>query len=200
MESSPIADRQPWMTFEAIKWLTKYLPHGARVFEYGSGGSTLFFLDRGAKLVSIEHDPQWHSTLSSILSEENLLSKCEYRFEPPTILEFGSPAFPSIRFGDARADFCRYANSVHDFSDGTFDLISIDGRARVHCAKNSIPKVKEGGYLVLDNSERDDYNEVTELLADWRRFEFYGVVPYVVGLSQTTIWQAPSKSSIKAST
>jgi len=195
INSNPVTDRQPWMTFEAIEWLSKHFPRGGQVFEYSSGGSTLFYLDRNAKLASVEHDPAWHANIQEILSTEGLLSKCDYRLLPPETAENKSPICPSIRFGDPMADFYRYVSAIDEFPDATFDFISIDGRARVDCARHAIPKVKEGGYLLLDNSDRSDYHEIGKMLGTWKRHEFYGVGPYCSEPWQTTIWQAPTKSA-----
>jgi len=46
-DRSPVGDRAPWITFGARRRLERMVAAGARVFEYGAGDSTLFFLDRG---------------------------------------------------------------------------------------------------------------------------------------------------------
>jgi len=51
--------RIPWISYPAIKMLEKILKPEMRVFEWGVGGSTLFFSARVRQLVSIEHDLQW---------------------------------------------------------------------------------------------------------------------------------------------
>src|SRR4051812_37225534 len=57
--ASPMKDEVPWMTFGAIEFLQRALREDMVVFEYGSGGSTLFFANRVRRLVTIEHDPEW---------------------------------------------------------------------------------------------------------------------------------------------
>ena len=52
----------PWITFGAIMALEKILADSKgrfNILEMGSGGSTLFFQNRCASLVSFEDDPQW---------------------------------------------------------------------------------------------------------------------------------------------
>src|SRR4051794_21067460 len=57
----------PWITFDAIAFLKKWLPRGIRVFEYGSGASTMFWVSLDATCVSVEHDPEWYAVLKERL-------------------------------------------------------------------------------------------------------------------------------------
>ena len=41
--NSPLESELPWIAFDAIKYLDKRILPGDQVFEYGSGGSTLYF-------------------------------------------------------------------------------------------------------------------------------------------------------------
>ena len=58
-EANPVADERPWITFPAIEFLERTLTRDMRVFEYGAGGSTLFFATRVKEVVSIEHEGAW---------------------------------------------------------------------------------------------------------------------------------------------
>ena len=60
--------RRRWLTYDTIRYLTKHVGPNLKVFEFGSGGSTLFWLPRVAKCVSIEHDPGWVARLQLLLS------------------------------------------------------------------------------------------------------------------------------------
>ena len=50
-----------------------------------------------------------------------------------------------------------YAPVISEYPDETFDFILVDGRDRVQCIKCALPKLKRGGWLMLDNSERRRY-------------------------------------------
>ena len=56
---SPIELQLPWFSYSAIDFLKIFLRKTHRVFEFGSGGSTLFFADRCASVESVEEDPSW---------------------------------------------------------------------------------------------------------------------------------------------
>ena len=58
-DSSPLASRQPWMSYGAISALEKTLTARMKVFEWGIGGSTLFFSERTSSVTSVEHDTSW---------------------------------------------------------------------------------------------------------------------------------------------
>src|SRR2546422_3046256 len=45
--STPQRNRFPWMVFKAVRWLDSYLNSEMNVFEYGTGGSTVFVARRG---------------------------------------------------------------------------------------------------------------------------------------------------------
>jgi len=53
----------PWLNFAAIDFIKNFLENkkNLQVFEYGSGGSTLFFLKKGYSVVSIEHCKEWYN-------------------------------------------------------------------------------------------------------------------------------------------
>src|ERR1041385_4442123 len=52
-------DRLPWLGFSVIGQLKEKVGKGYRIFEYGGGGSTLFFLDRAKEVVTVEHNAEW---------------------------------------------------------------------------------------------------------------------------------------------
>ena len=63
--------------------------------------------------------------------------------------------------------------------EGAFDLVLVDGRARLGCVVSALPKLRPEGVLLLDNSEREDAIEACALLADsgWSARHFSGPGP-----------------------
>ena len=78
-----------------------------------------------------------------------------------------------------------YASVIDRFPDGYFGLVFVDGRSRPSCVKHSIPKIKSGGFLILDDADRNYYKRAKELLNSnrWEKWEFYGP-----GISCLTFW------------
>lgn len=191
---SAIRDEMPWVTFQAKEWLEELLIQNKQmvVFEYGSGGSTLFFLRRVKKLVSIEHDPEWYHFVSYILIKNSL--SCEYLLlEPEALSDVSTDYTDPYSFASAeypKLSFYRYVNSINAFPDKSFDLVFIDGRARPSCILNARNKVKLGGFLILDNSERNHYSFAKNLI-EWEQTNFFGPGPYGRYFWQTSVWRKP---------
>ncbi len=53
--------------------------------------------------------------------------------------------------------FEKYVRSIDRFIDKSLDLVIIDGRARLSCITHALKKIRPGGYLMLDDSERERY-------------------------------------------
>jgi hypothetical protein len=58
-----------------------------------------------------------------------------------------------------------------------FDIVVIDGRDRVNCAKNCTAALRSGGVLVWDNSDRVEYRDGYDFLqaAAFKRIDFWGM-------------------------
>jgi hypothetical protein len=185
----------PWLTFDAIRYIDKQPLEGRKIFEYGSGGSTLYWVSRGAECVSIEHDAHWYETLRPMLPST---TGVDYRLVPPTPLESGDDGSPEG--DDPRSylssyeqyrgySFRAYASQIDDFPQEHFDLVLIDGRARPSCIRHAVLKIKPGGMLVVDNSNRPRYLRRTgNDLKAFRRLSFYGVGPSSAQCWQTDIF------------
>jgi hypothetical protein len=183
---SALADAVPMMPFRAIAWLRSYLRPAFAVFEYGSGGSTVFFATRVEKLVSVEHDPTWYAR-----TEERLkslpLRHCTYILQRPD--EGRNEDFPSTDERYGAMNFESYVRTIDAYPDREFDLVVVDGRARAACIRQALPKVKPGGFLLLDDSYRDEYSAGMSALGRFRRRDFPGLAPYNTDPGQTSIWE-----------
>lgn len=197
-EVNSLSDEAPWIPFECREYLESLTGPKDFVFEYGSGGSTLYLARRVEKLVSVEHDNEWYSIVSRIIEKEGL-ENCEYYLHPPKVglqgdSEIGyPPGYQSDGFpGEI---FSEYVRSIDSYADESFDLVLVDGRARNACIWHACSKVKPGGYLVLDNSERESYREGRDLVSNWVCREFYGPGPYIPYFWGATVWRKPHSSS-----
>ncbi|MHB1213712.1 MAG: methyltransferase domain-containing protein [Thiobacillus sp.] len=190
----PMADHRPWMNFRVIEWLESYLKPDMRVFEYGSGGSTLFLAERVAQVVSVEHDEGFFEFLAKQLQQEGV-SNCTYTASVPQpmrsgeIPRYGCTSFTSDWPALRTMRFENYVKTIDDYPDKSFDLVTVDGRARPSCALRALPKIKDGGWLLVDNMERSRYAIIRDLLAQHECLDFFGVVPYEVRPQRTTVWR-----------
>jgi hypothetical protein len=183
---SPLADGQPWMSFAAIEWLDANVSASASVFEYGSGGTTLFLADRAGSVHSVEHDPDWARQTRAAL---DTAGHSGVRYELIEAEPGAALGYESTDESFTGMNFRRYVDALAGHPDRTLDLVIVDGRARVACIRTALPKLREGGHLMLDNSERSEYAEGVAMLEGLERTDFRGLGPYHFELSQTTVWR-----------
>jgi hypothetical protein len=190
LSTESISREEPWIVYDATEWLKKNLQDSFAVFEYGAGASTLFFAKRVSRVVSVEHNPKWHK---SIVEKTQSLgfSHCEHHLvEPEECGITRGPYLTGHRIPHFEGQsFERYVKVIDDYPDRSFDLVLIDGRARADCLRHAIPKVRNGGYIMLDDSGRTRYQEARQQLSDFEEIDFYGVKPQGRDPSHTTAWR-----------
>ncbi|WP_050018342.1 hypothetical protein WH8501_16230 [Crocosphaera watsonii WH 8501] len=83
-----------------------------------------------------------------------------------------------IRGGLADERFLAYAHHILEIGE-LFDFIVIDGMARRLCTFLAVNYLKPTGFIILDNSNRSDYDLAYILLeeAGFRQIPFWGLVP-----------------------
>lgn len=151
----------PWFSYACIDFLKQLDYREKSVFEWGAGQSTLFWSARAKNVVSIEHDPDWYSYLQPLLPDN-----CELRSSSIVNEE--------------------YIGKIRDYPEG-FDIIVIDGTylGRVPGSQIAKEHLKEGGFVILDNS--DQCLQSAKLLRDSGliQVDFTGFCPGN-GYAQTT--------------
>lgn len=158
-----VTDELPWITFLAIDALKKELRPDFKVFEFGGGGSTLFFCKNVAEVVTVEDHPEWFKTLTETVKAKGYQNWRGFFVQPETTAhpkpgDGSDPAsFKSKVRGLEHLSFEQYARTIDQFPVASFDLILVDGRARPSCIQQAIPRLKTGGLLVVDNTERPYY-------------------------------------------
>lgn len=156
---------EPWYTRRAIDLLDDLLKPDMYGFEWGGGASTYWLGQRLKHLFTVEHHPVWVERVQQALDLSDFSSKVDVIHK---------------KLGEG------YAEEINQFQNVQFDAIFIDGRERVACIQNAVPKLKEGGLLVIDNTERDHYGPGgMELMVGW---------PTTVTKNEkweTTIWVKP---------
>lgn len=116
----------PWFTYPAIEYLNQIDLSGKRVLEFGSGFSTLYWARRCGSVVSIEDSKSWYESMKPRLPK-------------------------NVEYVHAGAE-PEYVKAAAD-AQGPFDIIVNDGLYRYDCATASRPKLADGGFVILDNSD-----------------------------------------------
>ena len=161
----------PWYTYPATEFLN-CLEFGAMsVFEYGSGNSSRWWLERCSRLVAVESDKAWFELVRTSVT---------------------SPRFQCIF-----ADEADYAGTIRTFQT-SFDVIVVDGVKRADCALAAIQHVQRygGKLLILDNS--DWYPSLVPHIRDtlgWVQVDFHGFGPISRFTSTTSMFVNPQHSA-----
>ncbi len=155
----------PWFTLSFISFMESRLDKSIKIFEYGAGNSTIYFSSRVDSLTSIESDTAWLNQL-----KPKLPLNC--------IIESVTSTDPDV-----------YSKRIFDF-DQKFDVVIVDAIFRNESMVNCIPALSERGVIILDDSERDEYQStINEILkSGFKKIDFWGMAPGVTFNKCTSIF------------
>lgn len=158
----------PWVTYSFIDFIEQRLTKQLSVFEFGSGNSTFYYALKAKKVVSVEHDKKWFDKISVKRPNNALIIFC------------------------ALDENGKYSKAPL-FTDEKFDIIIVDGRDRVNCCKNSLEALTSSGVIVLDDSERDKYQDAVVFLRDqgFKHLSFSGISPGLFYRKTTSVFYKP---------
>jgi predicted O-methyltransferase YrrM len=160
---------RPWIVPASIGWLRRRIRSDWSILELGAGRSTGWFARRAGWVLSFEDNEFWADRARGRLAEAGL-DNVELR---------------QLRVEDFPAE-------VDSLPDASFDLVVVDFLESQHVTlRPSMKKVRAGGLLLLDDSDRPGYSEAYELLADWRETRFTGVKDEWPEACETTIFRRP---------
>lgn len=161
----PLSYVLPWLTFDAIRELERRTKQGQRVFEFGSGHSSVYWAQRGLELHSVEDSADWYHMVRERLAE-----------------------YPAAHLYLEQSE-ARYVGRLLA-TPGLFDLILVDGAFRLACVAAAIAKIAPGGTLAVDNTDWHWFADVDELIPlTWHKEVFQGAAPFIGHSSQTTLWR-----------
>jgi len=137
----------PWLSYGAIIAIELELRAEHCVLELGSGGSTIFWSKRCKEVKSYETDEKWFREVKGALPE-----KSNVRFvtgSPEDLVE-------SIR------------HEPDEYYDWILGDIGYTYKFRFMMIKESIPKLKKNGFLIIDN-----YEEKNLMMFDYTNWDVY---------------------------
>jgi hypothetical protein len=113
----------PWYTYAFTYFLKPRLTKDMRVFEYGSGYSTVWYSKLVKSVHSVDDKQPWIDRVKEMVADNVNLYH---------------------RTGD------KYAEIILNL--GLFDIIVIDGEDRVKCTEHAVNQLTDNGVIIWDNS------------------------------------------------
>lgn len=154
----------PWVTLSFYEFMKTRMRKDLDVFEFGSGNSTLWFADRVNTVTAIEHDKKWYERM-----QQNL------------------PKNVKVILSHDNKDI--YSNELMKL-DYNFDIITVDANHRNECLFVAPERLKNGGVIILDDSEREEYLPgINSLLGKgFKKIDFYGIASGFIHHKATTVF------------
>lgn len=165
----------PWFSYAAIDYLETYLQPNMSVFEFGSGGSTLFFAKRTKHVRTVENELAWFDRVSQRLKDKSIHN-----------VEI------QLRQFDVKnpADF-EHSEYLKAMAETMFDVIVLDGaeewtQVRPICFQHAEQRVNPGGIIIVDDSWR--YTKLRATAKAKRHQVFRSVGPCRPGVTSTDLY------------
>ncbi|MDH5716438.1 MAG: hypothetical protein OEZ22_02235 [Spirochaetia bacterium] len=158
---------EPWLTKKAIQFLDNFLKKSDKGLEFGMGRSTLWFSKRVASLVSYETDKNWFEKTNKLLKEKNI---------------------KNVKTVCVEENELNKNLKIKNIKNNSLDFILVDNKGdRLSPVIISIPLLKKGGILIIDNinwympskdtgtidsvkNTMKEWTKVEKTLSVWRRF------------------------------
>ena len=162
------ADPIPWYTYPAVEYLSHLDLTRFKVFEYGSGNSTIWWAKRAKQVTSVEDDEGWYKKINNRIERD--FYKISYVFEKDPV---------------------RYST----IATNDFDIFIVDGNYRRECLEHVVG-LGGGVMLILDNS--DWYPKAVRFIQEtlgWVQVDFHGFGPINDYTWITSIFINPARHS-----
>jgi predicted O-methyltransferase YrrM len=174
-KKAPLDLGLPWFSYGAIDFLKRYVKPEMTVFEYGSGGSTVFFAQRVKSVVATEDDALWLERVRERLQASGN-GNVELQHRP---------------FDFTRAEGFVESDYLQSIPDRKFDIIIVDGmehsvKVRPQCFAYAQDYVKRGGIIVVDDAWR--YPELYDLSRAKFHQVFQSIGPCRPGITTTNVF------------
>jgi predicted O-methyltransferase YrrM len=150
-----------------------------QVLEWGAGGSTLFFLERGCHLTSVESSAEWTALLEA-----------EVRTWPKAAEERLRLLHADTSSAEGARAFLAPVRARASWDLVLVDCLDSDHVGRVDCVRAALDRVQPGGLIVLDDAWFAELASVPEEAArhGYSRTIFRGLGPARWGVTQTDLY------------
>ena len=159
-----------WYSYNFLRFLENRLTSNLTVFEYGAGNSTIWYAKKVKSVKSVENDKEWIEILTPQLPKNTEVVYRELNQTQDYLHEITTP--PQTKY----------------------DIVVVDGRRRNDCVMFSVDYLTEKGVVILDNSEREDYQPAKDFMKKnkFKQIDFWGISPIVAHNTCTSVFYKPN--------
>ena len=160
----------PLMSPDEFRLFARLTKDARAVIEYGSGGSTVYFLREKKRIHSVDSNPEFHRMMLGIPFVSSRIGNgltLDFVDVGPTDM-FGTPLS-----NERSSEWTRYVSQpwTRVQPGERVDLVLVDGRFRVACCLYSVRKILELGWsstviLIHDFSKRKEYHVILPFLQE----------------------------------
>src|SRR5260370_127790 len=143
IRKAPVELELPWFAYAAIDFLNTYLDKKMRAFEFGSGGSTLFFAQHCKSVTGVEDNAHWCEIVAARLARRGI-ENANVRY------------LPVVFTSEQEFVASDYLKAVRQ---SIVDVIVVDGtewtaNVRPICFRAAEEQIAPRGIIVVDDSWR----------------------------------------------
>lgn len=161
--TTPLALGMPWWSFGAVDAVAGFIKPEMEVFEFGSGGSTIFLAQRASHVTCVEDSEQW-TELVRIEANSRGLRNVHLLLRP---------------FNFLKADKFAESSYLQALDDPKYNIIVVDGQedsaqVRPECFWRAESFIRPGGLIVLDDSWRYPQVKAQNRAKRWKDYKGVG--------------------------
>lgn len=146
----------PFMPSQEKILLEDYYLNANCILEFGSGGSTLFAIENGKDIVSVENDKKFFTYLSQHINTNHIRSSANVVFADTGFTgRYGMPLFFPFTLDIERKALVYIHSGFSKCSPDRLDLVFVDGRWRVGCCLYFLIGGFHNALLLLDDYDED---------------------------------------------
>lgn len=142
-QKSPLELGKPWWSFGAVQEISGHIDKKSKIFEFGSGGSSVFLAEKAGHVVSVEDNEKWAEDVRKTAAKRNI-HNLKILCHP-------------YDFGECKEfENSSYFNCL---TQKEYDLIIVDGQegaihVRDRCFWHAEKSIKKNGVILVDDSYR----------------------------------------------
>ena len=175
-KKQPLDYAIPWYSYTAIYFLNTYLSKEMTVFEYGGGGSTLFYAERCKHVFCVESCNSWADRIEEVLKQKGITNVSILRCPLDGITD--APSFKE-------SAYCCCVKNI-DADVYVIDGYEAEEPFRPQCFTVVEDKIKPSNLIVLDDSWR--YENIRNTHHAKKMNVFQSIGPCRYGVTSTDVY------------